>query len=388
MAEFVRNRRLAAVGAVAAIVVLSGCASAPPPQRPVAYGGPYTGAERLYEREKIVDIRDQMRGRFIDDVSDVVPGMPFVRQQPIATAFYGVEGARLAHLIYDDGTAERLDGVCEQHVTLRLGETMDDIAQYCDAPLKGLIAYNPMVRHARDVFAGEAIDLGPYSRLAATNLSTFSDTWYIPQEGDTIETIAARFDTSIEAISILNPDLVLKFELPYDAFVRIPVKAPAGAPAPARDITNTVEPSSAYGSTPGYGSTGEADAQAPYRLTPSKKPGLSSEAAPNLLKVDRLAVNPGGRVTVSGSSLPPNRDVTIYRGTNGRDMEAVSTVRTDSEGNFSQSVRVRKSSDLGGVIFKATVDENGKSLQSPRVGVHGIDASADPEEEEFDDEDY
>jgi hypothetical protein len=370
MAESVFNRRLAAAGAVAALAILSGCASAPP-QRAVAYGGPYTGADGLYHRDQVHDVR---------------PGLPFERQAPIPAAFYGVEGARLAHLIYDDATAERLDGVCEPQVTLRRGETMDDIAQYCDAPLKGLIAYNPMVRHARDVFAGEAIDLGPYSRLAATSMSTFSDIWYIPQEGDSIETIAARYDTTASAIAVLNPDIDWTAALPVDAFVRIPVGAPASA-APGRDIRNNIAPSSDYGASPAYGSTGDANAQAPYNMTPSRKPDLSSSVRPNLLRVDRLAVSPGSRVTVSGSNLPPNREVTIYRGSNGRDMEAVRTVRTDSEGNFSQSVRVRKSSDLGGVIFKAT-DEDGRSLQSPRVGVHGIDASDEPEEEDDEVEDY
>lgn len=370
MAEFVRNRRLAAVGAVAAIAILSGCASAPPPGRVVAYGGPYTGADRLYNRDQIDDVR---------------PGLPFERQAPIATAFHGVEGARLAHLIYDDATAERLDGVCEPRVTLRRGETLEDIAQYCDAPLKGLINYNPMVRHARDVFAGEAIELGRYSRLAATSLSTFSDTWYIPQEGDTIETIAARYGTTVWDIAILNPEIDWTAPLPIDSFVRVRGSAPAAKPAADSGVSNAVESSSDYGAYRSEGSSGAANAQAPYNLTPSQKPALSSGAAPDLLSVDRLAVNPGGRVTVSGSKLPPNRDVTIYRGTNGRDMEAVRTVRTDSEGNFSQSVRVRKSSDLGGVIFKATVDESGKSLQSPRVGVHGIDGSAESGEE---DEDY
>ncbi len=375
MAEFVRNRRLAAVCAVAALAILTGCASAPTP-RAVAYGGPYTGADRLYDRHHVHDVR---------------PGLPFERQAPIPTAFQGVEGARLAHLIYDDATAEKLDGVCESQVTLRRGETMNDIAQYCDAPLKGLIAYNPMIRHARDVFDGEAIELGPYARLAATNMSTFSDVWYIPQEGDTIETIAARYDATVWDIANLNPEIDWTAPLPIDAFVRVPASSPAAAPAPARDISNTVGPSSDAGAYQGDGSSAAATAQAPYNLTPSQKPSLSSGATPNLLKVDRLAVNPGGRVTVSGANLPPNQEITIYRGTNGRDMEAVRSVRTDSSGSFSQSVRVKKSSDLGGVIFKATVGEGGNSLQSPRVGVHGIDASAPPEEQENEetyDEDY
>ena len=110
----------------------------------------------------------------------------------------------------------------------------------------------------------------------------------------------------------------------------------------------------------------------PYNLKPTPDPSPSAENAPASLSVDRRVVKPGGAVMVSGTKLPPNAEVSIYSGSNGREMNYVTTVHTDAEGTFSQSVPAKGASDLGGVIFKATVSDTGEELQSPRVGVDKI----------------
>ncbi|MGE0410170.1 MAG: LysM domain-containing protein [Amphiplicatus sp.] len=364
------QKPILAASAVAAAALAAGCAS----YERYGFVDPYTGAERLYERDHVHDMRP----------------VAYVKvEDPAPAAYYGIEGARLAHLVYDEGEAERLDGVCPEHFRILRGETLADIAQYCDAPVATLIAYNPSLRYAGDIVEGQIVTLPrAYARLADVGIADAANVWHMLETGDTAEEIAARYNVRVEDVINLNPEIDWR-AVPAGGFVRVPVSAP---PAPASSVAGPrgrIDNGYRYPSGDGAGwSSGAAAAVAsvmPYNLQPTRKPrGLQSDA-PGLLTVDRKTVAPGGKVTVSAVGLPANREVTIYSGSNGRDLEAVKTARTDSSGAFSEPVRVGGWADLGGVIFKAEID-GGASLQSPRVGVDLIEPDPETLDALYDDE--
>ena len=373
----------ASVGALAA----AGCATTDPRYaRTETYGPPvqvasnYTGPDRLY------------RNGFVDNTRPSSSHAGVVTEARVLAAYEGLDGARLAHRLYGAAQAERLDGACGRFEKITQGETLYEISQYCDVPVEMLVDYNPVVRNPRHVVAGQIIEIPQIYNperhaisAAASDSGVVFASWYVVQPGDTLNDIAARHLVSSTSIANLNPGVAWA-SLPVGSQIRLPAVGTGEEvlATQAQPISGALPyaygPASAYRpSAPASGSsdsgvvTGDVGLM-PYQMTPAQKAAEKGASLSSLI-VDRDSVDPGADVIVSASGLPAYTDVSIYRGANGRDMRYVKTVRTDGAGNFSEPVRVRRSTDLGGVIFRATVDKTGEKLQSPRVAVNSLEDS-------------
>ena len=376
------------LGCAAAAALAAGCATTESGySRTATYGAPsgnhYTGADRVFRNDYVDDLRP-------DSLASVEPTDPRV-----LAAFEGIEGARLAHRMYGGGHAERLDGACEQYVKATQGETLYDIAALCDVSISTLIDYNPSIRNPRHVDAGQILEIpqiyNPERQALQAGLAGGAmnniqyASYYVVQPGDSLSAIAAKHLVSASAVANVNPSIQWA-SLPVGAQVKIPaagrgaVAAPASVqPVSAAPVSGALPypygPASAYQS--GAATAGGADDAAiivdqPYALTPAQAPNNPVIDKSPLLVVDRRTVNAGGVVTVSAYDLPANTTVTLFQGPNGSDLDYVTTVTTDSEGRFSTPVTVRGVSNAGGVIFRATVDDKGAQLQSPRVSIDKI----------------
>lgn len=151
-------------------------------------------------------------------------------------ANYGIDAAREAHRRYGDHRAEELDGNCEQSVKIYRGETLSDIAEYCDVPVASLIRANHQIRSPRNVSAGEVLRIpavegevyegSAYRARAATPHRyryAYRDNYrgdyaeaqwierhedrdiYRIRSGDTLGEIAWRFDVPLYTLYRLNP---------------------------------------------------------------------------------------------------------------------------------------------------------------------------------------
>ncbi|HXI86154.1 MAG TPA: LysM domain-containing protein, partial [Parvularculaceae bacterium] len=209
--------------------------------------------------------------------------------------------------------------------------------------------------------------------------------WYVSRKGDTLESIAASHLATPADLIRLNPGVA------WDGLgVGAPVKVPAAyEPAVAMQGGGTFAggaQNAPRNEAPAYAYpvSRSVTAVMPYNFRREIPNGGAGAGVSSLLTVDRQSVSPGGKVVVSGAKLPPNSEVSLYRGANGRQMVYVGSVKTDEKGAFSEPVRVKRESNLGGVIFKATVDKSGQSLQSPRVGVNQLKDSDELEPEDDD----
>ena len=366
----------------AAAAIAAGCATQTEYARTATYGAPsnshYTGADRVFRNGYVENLQPD---------SLAATARPDAR---VLAAFDGIDGARLAHRMYNDGQAEKLDGACEQYVKISQGENLYDIAQLCDVPVTMLIDYNPAVNNPRHVGVGQIVEVpqifnAERNALLIGDVNTISNgtqlaSYYVVQPGDTLNDIAAKHLVSASAVANFNPG-VQWASLPVGAQVRIPVVQPAGVVAPANPAPVTGALPYAYGSAANY-QAGAASAAAsnalptsvpqPYSLTPAQEPDQPYINKAPLLTVDRRTVKAGGSVIVSAVDLPPNAAISIYQGPNGSDLDFVTTIFTDSQGRFSTPVTVRGVSSAGGVIFRATIDKTGDQLQSPRVGIDTI----------------
>jgi LysM repeat protein len=353
------------------VCALIGCTSAPYDRSAdLTYGPPayahYHGADRIFARDYV----DATRPRGPAYVAQKGPNADLLDR------FRGIDGARLAHDLYPKVYAEMLDGDCERFVNIERGETLYDIEELCDVPVRTLIAYNPALRNVRHTRPGNRLEIPqlPNPDRAALQYDAndlLHAAYYVAQPGDTLEGVAAKHLVSASALANLNPEIDWN-RLAVGARLRLP---PAGSAAPAvvTPVSSNSLPYPYGGGVAGAGGGGSSG-WPNYVLTPPGSAGGPQDRS--LLTIDRTAVSPGQKVTVSApaGALPPNADVTLCKGANSRDIaqkKSCETVRTDSAGAFETEVTVG-GGDLGGVIFTAKAAGADK-LQSPRVGVNTLD---------------
>ncbi|MBB5517358.1 LysM peptidoglycan-binding domain-containing protein [Amphiplicatus metriothermophilus] len=375
----------AGLGAAGLIALFAaGCAGAPSGAVAQADAAPayvdaarYTGPDRIFRNGHI----DAMRPR----AAHLEPGM----EARLLAAYEGIDGARLAHRVFDEPHAELLDGACERFVKVLQGETLYDIAQYCDVSLSALLDVNPGVRNPRLVPAGELIEVPQfvnYERLAlasdgALHAAGAPVGLYVVRPGDTLMTIAEAHLVPASAVAELNPGVDWR-ALPAGATLRIPAAVQAGIapPPPSRKpVTSYLgEGDFSGGARGGQGGApshvAEVTRLMPYNLKPVGSGAPARSSPPDgVLSVDRRIVKPGDAVRLSARGLPAGATATIYAGPNLAALEAVDEVRVGPDGALDARAPVKKSADIGGVVFSARLEETGQTLVSERVGVLRIE---------------
>lgn len=371
----VRTILLSAVGAAA----LSACASTYEAGRDPYAATYYTGAEQLYA----ADIR----------ATQFPPAQRSENGAPLElVSFEGIEGARRAHQLYARVDAEALDGRCERFIEPAATETLTDIADLCDVPLETLVAYNPDVKNVSYADRVVTVEV-PGGSVRPSGTFAASDalaSLYEVKGGDSLESIAYRLNVSAASLANSNPDVSWSaltpgqlLQKPVSAAAPAYAAAPYAAPADAswQGWTGNRQGASAGGAVSGV-------RHAPYTLRPTRPFAGRDSGQPEdaYLVVDKPAVKAGDRVRVTARAKP-GEEVTFYSGdsldrpTDGANdrMKEVARVRADENGDATASIRVKRKSNMGGVIFKA-VPDSGEALYSDRVGV--INLEGEPEKDE------
>ncbi len=349
----------------------------------------YAGAEQLYAADiRAAQISSQQRSE---------NGTPFE-----FASYEGIAGARRAHQLYSRADAEALDGRCEQFIEPAATETLNEIADLCDVPFETLVAYNPDAKNISYAERVVTIEI-PGGKVSPSGTFAASDalaSLYEVQEGDTLSSIAYRLNVSARALTKSNPDISWATLSPGQLLQK-PVAATA--PSAAAPDYGRPGPYAAPADSGWQGWTGDrpsasagragADARhAPYTLRPTRPFVGRDSGAPEdaYLIVDRPAVRAGESVRVTARARP-GEEVTFYSGdvldgpTSGEKdrMKEVARVTADQNGEATASIRVKRKTDMGGVIFKAVPESAGKALYSDRVGVVNL-SGADDENTEVD----
>lgn len=379
--------RVLGYGLAASVVALAaaGCASTETTTVARNYGAAGTSVDRLFRNDGVEATRERPRHAYDPDDGRLL------------AAYSGIEGARAAHLVYAIPQAEQLDGACESSVRVATGETLYDIADLCDVSLVELMDANPDVSNPRLVEPGrlvhvpgapdpdrQAIVVKYLQGVAPPHAAQagFPAAIYVAQEGDSLERISAIHRVSEARVATLNPGV--KWDnLKPGVEIRVPAAGEAAVlPAPqAGVVAAPSKPSSAPSSVIADGvlrsreggvTPDSISSVMPYRAKAERGVLVGSGPAGGLLGVDRAYVAPGAEVGLSADGLPPNARVTISRGANRGDLKEVTEARTTPDGRLRARVPVPYGADAGGVVFKATVDANGDTLYSDRVGVETV----------------
>lgn len=141
----------------------------------------------------------------------------------------GIEAAREAHRRFSSDRAEQLDGNCESRVAVNKGETLSNIAEFCDVSVSSLLDRNPQIHDANRVFINEPVFIPTASanvyandprgrqygnaqyldnNLRTSALGRAGDRdYYVVKRGDTLAQIARRDNASLDDIVRFNPTL-------------------------------------------------------------------------------------------------------------------------------------------------------------------------------------
>jgi len=360
---FLKGKISASLTVSAIALALGACASIETSSRDPYAAANYAGANRLYENDKVAAFRARPQ--------KTESGEPLQ-----AVAFEGIEGARLAHQRLSQADAEKVDGNCEQFVSVSTGESLIDVSRLCDVAVADLVDFNPAIENPYFVEPGKLIQLPFASDRAGTAFGIAGELadLYTIESGDTLSQIAYRYDVSTSAIANLNPyvtwsDVRAGDRLRLPATVSKPKRATrpvsnAGAKWEGYD-GNTDE-----GVNNGAGLNSAVSALMPYNLGPIDTSAKVATYNPTpKLDVDKNVTKAGGAIKVTATGLPANSYVTFYRGDNVQSLKKYKTVRTDENGVASVSSKTnKKKSNAGGVVFKAE-PANGKPIYSKRVGI-------------------
>lgn len=379
-----RRTTIFAAAASSAAIALAGCASAP--QEAGLGPDPYRAA--LYTGAPQPDVADQIA--FLRaPVQTSANGTTFE-----LVSYAGIDGARRAHALYTEAEAEALDGRCEARIRPSQSESMIDIADLCDVPLDLLVEYNPGVADISYQVSDSTVRIpggieNPKGFAALTGALVQLDA---VRPGDTIEKIAYRLDVTPAAIANLNPGIDWTKPAAGQAFV-----APASGSAPAyMAASNNYAPPAEIPTWEGYsGGQGIAGsnagsavgtAHAPYQLKPVKSYARARGVYPDAdVSVDKPYVKVGDSVEVTAKATAGN-DVTFYYGdAPGDDMTQSKTVRANKDGLATTTIKVKKNSNMGGVVFGAREQGSSDTKYSDRVGVVKLGEGADKKKESDED---
>jgi LysM repeat protein len=345
----------------------------------------YTGAEQLYAADiRAAQFPPQQRSE---------NGTPFE-----LASYAGINGARRAHQLYSRADAEALDGRCERFVEPAATETLIDIADLCDVPLERLVAFNPDVKNISYAERVVTVEI-PGGKVAPSGTFAASDALaglYEVAQGDSLSSIAYRLNVSASALADVNPDVTWSTLTPGQLLQR-----PVAAVAPPAAIASPSYVSPADTAWQGYSNAGVGASyangaygdvrHAPYAQRPTRPyaGGASGKPYGAELIVDKPAVKAGDSVRVTARAKP-GAEVTFYSGDaldresgDPRDhMREVGRARANDQGEATASIRIKRQSNMGGVIFKAVPEGSNEALYSDRIGVIKLDDSAEEETEE------
>lgn len=306
-------------------------------------------------------------------------------------SYAGIDGARRAHELYTQDEAEALDGRCEKYIRPVATESLIDIANLCDVKLDALVAFNPDVTNVSYASSGAVIEIpgGTVSPRGAFAMTDALSELYAVQKNDTLDNIAYRLDVSATSIMNANPDVDWSAGLSEGQIIRKPAAVATTAPSAAYHAPPAAPAQwEGYSGAKGLGRSeaGSAGivAHAPYTLKPVRSYAPPSGVYPDAkLEVDKAFVKPGDSVTVTAQATP-GADVAFYSGDAPGDLKKSKTVRADETGTARATMRIKKNTNMGGVVFGARPEGSSETQYSDRVGV--VKLNENPPKDEPDDE--
>lgn len=129
---------------------------------------------------------------------------------------------------------------CQSPVSVASGDTLTKIAVRCETTVAALLRANPEIKDRSKIFVGQKIVL-PGAFITGTG----STDTYVIDKGDTMTTLAKRFNTTIDKLLELNKDITNASRI-YEGQRLQVLKSGAPAPTPTPSPTPAPTTGSIY----------------------------------------------------------------------------------------------------------------------------------------------
>lgn len=162
---------------------------------------------------------------------------PAVTATPTATPSPTTEPTVEATPTEEPTSAPTVPASGEITYEVRWGDTLSRIAREYSTTVEAIMARNPRIANASQVYAGMVLIIPVGATAPATGTATPGT--YIVQRGDTLSSIARRFGTTVQALLAANPTITDKNMLYAGQRLVIPGSS---STAPSGQRTHTVQP--------------------------------------------------------------------------------------------------------------------------------------------------
>jgi spore coat assembly protein SafA len=209
---------------------------------------------------------------------------------------------------------------CSSPYTVQSGDTLKSIAQKCGVSLNALLNANPAITNPNLIYRGQRIVIPGGS----------SDTIkYTVQPGDTLQSIANRYDVTIGLILLKNPQITDPTQLTPGQVITIPVV-----------------------------------------------PVIPETGASPALQLSLYSGLPGTNLTISGSGFPARQTIYVSATSNGVSSSAATNATTNTNGNFSVQLRIPSDAPSGSVwVVNAFTQSANNPLATATFQVINLPAS-------------
>jgi LysM repeat protein len=197
---------------------------------------------------------------------------------------------------------------CSSPYIVQSGDTLKSISQKCGVSLNALLNANPAITNPNLIYRGQRIVI-PGSESNPTE--------YTVKPGDTLQSIANRFNVTIGLILLKNPQITDPTQLTPGQVITIPVV-----------------------------------------------PVIPETGASPALQLSLYSGLPGTNLTVSGSGFPAKGTIYLTATSNGVSSSAATNATANANGNFSAQLRIPSDAPSGSLwVVKAFT----QSANSPLV---------------------
>jgi LysM repeat protein len=239
-------------------------------------------------------------------------------------------------------------GPCGDIVTVVLGDTLTRIAARCETTVEALLEANPEIENRNLIYVGQVIDIPDDGEPEPAPTPAPTPATYVVEPGDTLTRIADRYNTTVEALLTANPEIGNRNLIYAGQVIEIPGEG--------------LQQTTPYLVKPGETLTGiaaefDTTAEAILDANPHLEDRDEIESGMVLdipvvdegpvVRISPVSGPPGTTIRIQAARFPAETTVEVGAGVYASEFVIVADAQTDADGALMLNMVIPESADPG-----------------------------------------